>query len=209
MTVFDNDPAVTVDKSTVMDTEGGVGDSFSVVLNAPPVMSSWLSAGANGSRPQWYSTEHGPTSPYGHPGHSAALYESTGDVNGIVVNVTLSSTSQVDISPPVLFFTATNWNVPQMVSVKAVDDWVDEDTEVHTIQIAVQSADPSYGSTTPFWSSTIFSTYNSNPDADYDPVFSNVTATIHDDDSVGVKLSTLIVETQEIDNIETPYCFTI
>jgi len=50
VTVFDNDPAVTVDKSTVMDTEGGVGDSFSVVLNAPPVMSSWLSAGANDIR---------------------------------------------------------------------------------------------------------------------------------------------------------------
>ena len=31
-----------------------------------------------------------------------------------------------------------------------------------------------------------------------------MTATIHDDESVGVKLSTLIVETQKIDNIETP-----
>jgi hypothetical protein len=201
VTVFDNDPAVSVSKSQVTVTEGGINDTISVVLNAPPAASNWDVATV---RPQWHSISQGPRGASGHPGTPFAINDTLSNEGGrSVVTVTLSSDSQVTITPASLTFDGTNWNLARVVVITATDDFVDEDTEIHSIQLSVSSADSTFSGIVPFWSSAIHETYNANPDFDFDPMMSTVTATVHDDDSVGVRVSTLQVQTAEVDYAET------
>jgi hypothetical protein len=60
------------------------------------------------------------------------------------VTVTLSGGSQLGVSPTVLVFTPANWNVPQVVTVSAIDDAVVEGPHNGLVSFAVTSADSAY-----------------------------------------------------------------
>ncbi|MFO0702717.1 MAG: Calx-beta domain-containing protein [Candidatus Andersenbacteria bacterium] len=60
------------------------------------------------------------------------------------VNVALSHSAQVQTSANTLTFTGVTWNVPQTVTVTAVDDDVAEGAHADTVSHLVTSADPFY-----------------------------------------------------------------
>jgi glucose/arabinose dehydrogenase len=60
------------------------------------------------------------------------------------VTVTLQKDSQVSVDKLSLTFTPNNWNMPQVVTVSAVDDTVAEGTHVSTINHTVSSSDTAY-----------------------------------------------------------------
>ncbi len=60
------------------------------------------------------------------------------------VQINASCDSQVTANPAALLFTAANWNMPQTVTVSAVDDWVAEGAHLGVITHSVTSADPFY-----------------------------------------------------------------
>lgn len=91
--------AVTQSGGTTTVTEGGAGDSYTVVLLAAPTADVVISLAAN-------------------------------------AQVTLGSSS--------LTFTPANWNLPQQVTVAAVDDSVVEGAHGSQVQHTVASADPAY-----------------------------------------------------------------
>jgi hypothetical protein len=69
------------------------------------------------------------------------------------VTVTMTAASDVSTSPVQLTFTPTNWSTPQTVTVSAIDDTLDEDTETVAINHTVASADPKYNGlpASPVW----------------------------------------------------------
>jgi hypothetical protein len=101
------------------------------------------------------------TATEGGTGASYTLVLDSEPVGGSVT-VTVSADSQVTATPATRVFTAANWNVPQTVSVTAVDDTLAEGTHTGTITHAVSGAD--YGSVTA----------------------ASVTVTITDNDSTGI-----------------------
>jgi hypothetical protein len=54
--------------------------------------------------------------------------------------------SDVRVEPSQVTFSTTNWHLPQLLVVHAVDDAVDEDVEVHSISHLTNSEDANYGS---------------------------------------------------------------
>ncbi len=62
------------------------------------------------------------------------------------VTISVNSGSQTSVSSTSLIFTAANWNVPQTVTVSAVDDAVVEGTHSATISHTISSLDSSYAS---------------------------------------------------------------
>ena len=60
------------------------------------------------------------------------------------VTITPAPGSQLTVSPASLTFTASNWNVPQTVTVTAIYDSVAQGTRIQTITNAASSADPGY-----------------------------------------------------------------
>lgn len=88
---------------------------------------------------------------------------------------------QLDLSSNALTFTASNWNVPQEVTVSAVNDFVDEEMEFHTLSHTSASAqDIKYQG-----AGVIFSSG------------SNVTVQLKDNDVSAVTLSALNVFSRE------------
>ncbi|MEI7864823.1 MAG: hypothetical protein WCI38_05575 [Chthoniobacterales bacterium] len=60
------------------------------------------------------------------------------------VTITPAPGSQLTVSPANLTFTTLDWNVPQTVTVTAIDDTVAQGTRIQTITNAASSADPGY-----------------------------------------------------------------
>ncbi|HEX7635029.1 MAG TPA: PKD domain-containing protein [Noviherbaspirillum sp.] len=60
------------------------------------------------------------------------------------VTLTISPNSQLSASPAQLIFTPTNWNVPQTVTVQAIQDGIVEGNHTGTISHTVTSTDQSY-----------------------------------------------------------------
>ncbi|NDE18469.1 hypothetical protein EBZ80_26540, partial [bacterium] len=60
------------------------------------------------------------------------------------VTITLNSGSQLTVAPASLVFTTANWNVPQTVSVSAVNDLTPEGSHTGTITHGAASADAQY-----------------------------------------------------------------
>lgn len=60
------------------------------------------------------------------------------------VTITTAADSQVTANPASVIFTSVNWNVPQTVTVTAVDDTIYEGPHTGTITHSVSSADNSY-----------------------------------------------------------------
>jgi hypothetical protein len=92
---------------------------------------------------------------------------------GSTVTVQPGANSQVTLSPPSLAFTSADWNIPQFVTVAAVDDALVEGT--HTTTVALSATGGGYN------------------------LSSNVTVTIHDNDGGGATVvesggSTVVTE---------------
>ncbi|RHY48756.1 hypothetical protein DYB38_008497, partial [Aphanomyces astaci] len=124
VTIFDNDPAITLSSPVLRVAEGpgGTTSQYSVVLHAPPSVSGVASTVSfcdpstdlnvcRTSLPAAFFTSVFP------PGASSDT-----------VSVVAQSSAQVTISPPFLTFTNANWFVPQWFAVSAVDDAVAEGT---------------------------------------------------------------------------------
>lgn len=80
-------------------------------------------------------TEGGATDTY-----SAVLTsEPTGNVT-----ITPAPGSQLTVSPASLTFTVSDWNIPQTVTIAAIDDAVAQGTRIQTVTHAARSADPGY-----------------------------------------------------------------
>lgn len=60
------------------------------------------------------------------------------------VTITIDAGGQLETSPISLIFTSSNWNVPQTVTVSAVDDTAEEGNHSGTITHSVSSSDPAY-----------------------------------------------------------------
>ena len=67
----------------------------------------------------------------------------------VIVTLSVTSASQISVSPASLTFTAANWNQPQTVTISAVNDTVHEPTLTARVQHAVASADPRYAALIP------------------------------------------------------------
>jgi len=99
------------------------------------------------------------------------------------VTVTLEPSSRITVAPPTqtqtntLTFTSTNWNLPQTVTITAVDDFVDRgDVYDETVDHTVASADPFYNPA-PVLAAT-------NP-----PQPAVIRVTVRDDDEAGLAVT--------------------
>ncbi|RQM22954.1 hypothetical protein B5M09_000361 [Aphanomyces astaci] len=124
VTIFDNDPAITLSSPVLRVAEGpgGTTSQYSVVLHAPPSVSGVAST-VSFCDP---STDLNVC----RTSLSAAFFTSVfpPGASSDTVSVVAQSSAQVTISPPFLTFTNANWFVPQWFAVSAVDDAVAEGT---------------------------------------------------------------------------------
>lgn len=97
---------VRIEKLAAAVTEGGTGDSYTVVLGSQP----------------------------------------TADV---VITLTSTSASQMTVSPGNLTFTTANWDQPQVVTVSAVNDAVNESVLTARVQHTTVSSDARYSALAP------------------------------------------------------------
>jgi CheY-like chemotaxis protein len=63
-------------------------------------------------------------------------------LSNVTINITPSS--QVTVDKPSIIFTSSNWNTPQVITVSAVNDTVNEDTHSTIIGHSATSSDPAY-----------------------------------------------------------------
>ncbi|MFN8373153.1 MAG: Calx-beta domain-containing protein [Anaerolineae bacterium] len=106
---------------------------------------------------------------------------------GEIVTVTGSSFNGawITVSPTAPTFDDTNWNVPQTVTVTAIDNFLDDDTRTTTIAEGVTSSSV----TTPYGSGTVTA--------------SSVVVTVNDDDVAGVIVTPTTVTVTENGPVQT------
>ncbi len=98
------------------------------------------------------------------------------------VTVTVTPTAQITVSPATLVFTSANWATPQAVTVTAVDDDIDEESEHNGLITHSVASD----------------------DTDYDgATIANVTVTITDNDTAGVTNSETAIAVTEGSTTDT------
>ena len=138
VTIVDDDTAgVSLDPTRVTVTEGGVGATYTAVLDSQP----------------------------------------SGDVT-----VTIGGAgSEVSLDESPLVFTSGNWNTPQTVTVTAVDDDFDENTETVTLTHTAASADD-----------------------DYDDLAETLEVDVVDDDTAGVVVPAAVTVTEGEDGVGYP-----
>src|SRR4029434_9419836 len=61
-----------------------------------------------------------------------------------LVNISLTPDAQLGVSPALLTFTPSDWDIPQTVTVTALDDLIVEGSHTGAVTHAVSSADPAY-----------------------------------------------------------------
>jgi hypothetical protein len=98
------------------------------------------------------------------------------------VTVTATPSAQVTVSPTSLMFTAANWQMPQFVTVTAVDDLTPEGTHSGSVAHTVASTDPFYQGFVP---SSVTADITDN-DTNRPPVAVNDDATTAEDTPVDV-----------------------
>ncbi|HRX30584.1 MAG TPA: Ig-like domain-containing protein, partial [Tenuifilaceae bacterium] len=92
----------------------------------------------------------------------------TRPIASVTIGISSSNTNEGTVSPSSLVFNSTNWNVDQIVTIKGVDDYVDDGDVVYTIiTAAAVSSDPKYNGKDP----------------------ENVTVTNTDNDEAGVTIT--------------------
>ncbi|ETN12170.1 hypothetical protein PPTG_09068 [Phytophthora nicotianae INRA-310] len=164
VSIWDNDPGVTLSTIALEVTEGDtIGAAYDVVLNAPPSIGGHAKVINSNDKTQISSVycTNKQSDNCGFWGDkfsnlAAKIYnQSTWNTNIGVdapnVSIAIMGNSQVTISPSLLTFTATNWYVPQRVTVRAVDDSVAELNVSYTISHRVQNSAYGYTNRTAFW----------------------------------------------------------
>lgn len=66
----------------------------------------------------------------------------------VVVSAASTDTTEGTVSPSSVTFTSSNWNVPQTVTLSAVDDTVVDGTVNYSVTLATASSDPAYNQLT-------------------------------------------------------------
>lgn len=137
---------ITVDITDDLATEGN--ETFTVALSnaqgADLYDGTGTAAIADNDIPAILLTETGSATEVSEDGitDTYELVLATQPVDDVIV--TVSSDSQVMTNTTQLVFTATNWNIPQQVTVSAVDDALPEVDQTVTLTHAASSSDPSY-----------------------------------------------------------------
>ncbi|EQC28549.1 hypothetical protein SDRG_13627 [Saprolegnia diclina VS20] len=207
VTVFDNDPAVTISKMQLQVAEGGATDSYSVVLNAPP------SQGQSATGSLCASPTMLPdvcVANYSASGYRAAFALSPTSTD--TVTIVASSTDQVQIAPPFLVFTSANWFVPQTFTVTAVANHKDDGPLNSTITHAVFASGAGAQSFTSaaFWMASCLPSssspfiapplpYNALPEVYFAPQHSQVQVLVLNTEKAAVLASTAALSIKEID----------
>ncbi|KAG6610602.1 putative transmembrane protein [Phytophthora cinnamomi] len=163
VSIWDNDPGVTLSTAALNVTEGDtVGSYYDVVLNAPPAIGGHAQIVSSADKAQissaYCSVKLSDTCGFWGKNFSALAYvvydQSAWSSHSILapnVSIAIVGNSQVAITPSILTFTATNWFVPQRVVVRAVDDAIAEFNASYTISHRVQNSPYGYTNTTAFW----------------------------------------------------------
>jgi hypothetical protein len=84
------------------------------------------------------------------------------------VTVTLLSSTQLQVSPPTVTFTAANWNVPHVIDVAAVNDAVDQGTRVVSIAHSAASPEDQYDGLPVVDVDVVITDNDANPTAGFD-----------------------------------------
>jgi hypothetical protein len=125
----------------------------------------------------------GPTSvaiAEGGPGASYAITLEQAPAANVTVN--LVANDQITVSPTSLVFTPANWEIPQFVTVTAVDDNIPEGNHTGSVTHSVTTADPFYQSFVP---AALTANITDN-DVNLPPVAANDIATTDEDTSVDI-----------------------
>ncbi|ETW01090.1 hypothetical protein, variant [Aphanomyces invadans] len=140
VTVFDNDPAVTLSSPLLQVSEGsGATSQYTVVLHAPPSVSGAASAvsfcdaspNLNVCRttlPPAFFTSAFPPGAGSDTVRAESIEIRRVDLALWQVSVVAQSSAQLRISPQFVQFTNANWFIPQSFTVSAVDDAVAQGT---------------------------------------------------------------------------------
>ncbi|KDO21331.1 hypothetical protein SPRG_13222 [Saprolegnia parasitica CBS 223.65] len=229
VTVFDNDPAVTISKMQLEVTEGnttlGEGfynrialgsaiDSYAVVLNAPP------SQGQNATGSLCASPVTALdvcAANYSASGYQAAFALSPASTDTVhlptpEIQKQHRCSDQVQITPAFLVFTSANWFEPQTFTVTAVANHKDDGPLNSTISHAIfaSGAGAQSFSSAAFWvrsclplSSSLFIApplpYNALPEVYFAPQHSQVQVHVLNSEKAAVLASTSALSIKEID----------
>ena len=154
---------VTLSPVAVAVTEGDTdGDSYSVVLDARQPVAVAVTEGDTAGDSYSVVLDSQPTA------------DVTVTITGVTGDVTLNTTT--------LTFTSQNWDDAQTVTVTAIDDAIDENTETVTLTHTAASGD-----------------------GDYEGASGTVTVSITDDDGAGLTLSPVAVSVTEGDTAGDSY----
>ena len=138
ITITVNDDFLNEPDETVVLT---LGDPINAVKGAPAVHTATI---RNDEAPGVVVTESGGSTAVAEGGATDSYTLVLLSQPTAAVTVTIATDGQVTVDPAVVVFDAGNWNVPQTVTVTAVDDMeVQGDRDVAVVH-AVNSADPSY-----------------------------------------------------------------
>uniref|UniRef100_H3GPE4 PKD/REJ-like domain-containing protein n=1 Tax=Phytophthora ramorum TaxID=164328 RepID=H3GPE4_PHYRM len=164
VSVWDNDPGVTLSTAALEIGEGDTtGAFYDVVLNAPPAVGAHAQVVSSTDHTQissvFCSEKQSDSCGFwseDYPALAATIYDQSAwsgkvGVDEPNVSIAIVGNSQVAISPSFLTFTATNWFVPQRVVVSAVDDAVAELNVSFAISHRVQNSLYGYTDKTAFW----------------------------------------------------------
>ncbi|KAH7461985.1 uncharacterized protein KRP23_13848 [Phytophthora ramorum] len=164
VSVWDNDPGVTLSTAALEIGEGDTtGAFYDVVLNAPPAVGAHAQVVSSTDHTQissvFCSEKQSDSCGFwseDYPALAATIYDQSAwsgkvGVDEPNVSIAIVGNSQVAISPSFLTFTATNWFVPQRVVVRAVDDAVAELNVSFAISHRVQNSLYGYTDKTAFW----------------------------------------------------------
>ncbi|KAL4102192.1 hypothetical protein PRIC1_005940 [Phytophthora ramorum] len=164
VSVWDNDPGVTLSTAALEIGEGDTtGAFYDVVLNAPPAVGAHARVVSSTDHTQissvFCSEKQSDSCGFwseDYPALAATIYDQSAwsgkvGVDEPNVSIAIVGNSQVAISPSFLTFTATNWFVPQRVVVRAVDDAVAELNVSFAISHRVQNSLYGYTDKTAFW----------------------------------------------------------
>jgi hypothetical protein len=134
LTTSPADYVLKIDTRSIFDTAGNAGDTaayaeFLITTPPEPGISLLDNLGPT------IVTEGGNADSY-------RLVLNTQPSSNVIV--TLSTSNQLELSTTLLEFTPENWNIPQLISVNAVDDALIEGNHTATILQTVSSSDPTY-----------------------------------------------------------------
>lgn len=208
VSVWDNDPGVTLSTASLQVSESmATAATYSIVLNAPP-------AGINSpilmqqSRCESVNADLNVCGFWSNFTSIASDLYDKASLATMNVSIAIISDAQVLIEPSFVTFDATNWFVPQWISVTAVDDTVAElETNVTIAHRVQNTSTTNYNDdSTSFWFSSTFEPstvafpvwksvenadhvpYNSIPTLLYAPSHRKINVNVQDDDVAGVNV---------------------